>query len=115
MSLGPLRALAADLTQQILGVPATVTGPAPDDTPVVTTGIWTTAPLTESAPFGMDLQRRDPRRVLALPRRTLATVLRGAVIVAPETPDGADLTWVVDGIDKIDGDTIRVVVVPSTP
>ena len=114
MSLGPLRALAADLTQQILGVPATVTRPSPDDTPIVTTGIWTTAPLDESRPFGVDFQRSDPRRVLALPRRTIATVPRGTEISAPETPDGAVLTWVVDGLDKVDGDTVRVIVVPST-
>lgn len=114
MDLGPLRALAADLTQQILGVPVTVTRPLPDVTPVVTTGIWTTTPLEESRPFGVDFQRSDPRRVLALPRRTLASVPRGTEIAAPETPDGAVLTWIVDGLDKIDGDTVRVIVVPST-
>lgn len=113
MDLGPLRALASDLTQSILGVPVTVTRPVPDDTPVTTTGIWTTAPLEESRPFGTDFQRRDPRRVLALPRRTLTTVPRGTVILAPETPDGDPQTWVVDGVEQVDGDTVRVLMVPS--
>lgn len=113
MDLGPLRTLASSLTQSVLGVAATVTRPAPDDTPVVTTGIWTTAPLDEARPFGVDFQRRDPRRVLALPRRTLATVPRGTTISAPEMPGGTAQTWVVDGLDTIDADTIRVVVVPS--
>jgi hypothetical protein len=113
MNLGPLRALACELVQSAHGVPATVTRPWPDDTPVETTGVWRIASLEEPQPYGMDLQRREPRRIFALPRRTFESVPRGTLIVAPETSDGTAQTWRVDGIERIDPDFLRVIVVPQ--
>jgi hypothetical protein len=99
MDLGPLRALALDLTSSAHGVTATVTRPAPDNSPIVTRGIWITSPLGESRPYGTDLQRRDPRRVLALPRSAVSTLPRGSIVVAAEAPGGAVKVWRVDGLD----------------
>lgn len=110
MDLGPLRTLALELNLAAHGVTATVTRPAPDSTPVTTTGIWHTAPLEEQRPVGTDFQRRDPRRVLALPRSALATLPRGTTIVAPETIGGDDKTWTVDGLERVEGDTWRAIV-----
>ena len=50
MDLGPLRTLALEINLAAHGVSATVTRPAPDDTPVSTTGIWYTQRLDETRP-----------------------------------------------------------------
>jgi len=110
MDLGPLRTLALEINLAAHGVSATVTRPAPDDTPVSTTGIWYTQPLDETRPFGTDFQRREPRRVMALPRADLSTLPRGTTIVAPETIGGTDKTWVVDGLERVEADTWRAIV-----
>jgi len=99
MDLGPLRTLALEINLAAHGVSATVTRPAPDDTPVSTTGIWYTQPLDETRPFGTDFQRRD-----------LSTLPRGTTIVAPETIGGTDKTWVVDGLERVEADTWRAIV-----
>src|SRR6185436_16430516 len=99
MDLGPLRALALDLTASAHGVTATVSRPAPDNAPIVTRGIWITFPLEEPRPYGTDFQRREPRRVLALPKSALATLPRGTIIVAADRVGGSIKTWRVDGLD----------------
>jgi hypothetical protein len=92
------------------GVPITVTRPAPENTPVATTGIWQAAPLLEEPPYGQDLQRRDPRRVMAIPRDTVLThIPRGSVIVAPEQLGGTARTWHVDGLERMAADEMRVI------
>lgn len=113
MDLGPLRTLALGLNLSAHGVPATVTRPAPDDTPVVTTGIWITTPLDEQRPVGVDFQRREPRRVMALPRSALASVPRHTIVVASETIGGANKTWRVDGLERTDADVFRVILVAA--
>lgn len=81
------------------GVPATVTRPAPDATPIPTTGIWTT-PLAEVEPFGTDFQTLGARKVLAIARSaTLPSAPRGTVILAAESQGGVLKTWRVDGYD----------------
>ena len=111
MTFGPLRSLVLELNQAVHGVAATVTRPAPDNTPIVTTAIWqTTAPLDEDRAYGTDFQRRQPRRILAIPRSAVATMPRGTVIVAPGQPGGADETWHVDGLEPVQADTWRVIV-----
>lgn len=91
------------------GVPATVTRPAPDATPVVTTGIWL-QPLTETE-VGRDFQRREPRRVLVLARSAVAPPLPiGTLIVAPEVLNGTRYTWRVEGFDEVESDDWRVIV-----
>jgi hypothetical protein len=91
-------------------VPATVTVPGGDA--VETRGIWV-SPLTEEMPVGRELQRRDPRRILALPRADVPQPPKGTTIVCVE--DGGDdddlRTWRVDGIDRMEGDCVRVIVV----
>ncbi len=95
------------------GVPATVTRPFPDDIPVVTTAAWVPPPLAETRPYGTDLQRLDPRKVLSLSRdANLPTLPRQTVIVAPEQAEGPVKTWRVDEIDRAsDVDEWRVIVV----
>jgi len=85
---------------EAFGVPATVTRPAPDNTPVETTGVWVSS-LEEARPVGTDFQRRDPRRVMALPRDVLSTLPRGTMVVAAEELGGVVKTWKVDGLDRV--------------
>lgn len=110
MDLGPLRTLALELNLAAHGVAATVTRPAPDDTPVTTTGIWHSGPVEDPQPYGTDFRRREPRRILALPRADLATLPRGTTISAPETIGGTAKTWVVDSLDRVEADTWRAIV-----
>lgn len=92
-------------------VPATVTRPAPDATPVPTTGIWLTS-LVEVRPFGTDFQRRDPRRVLSVTRDAILThIPRGSTIVAPEQVGWTPKTWRVDGYERVDSDDMRLILI----
>lgn len=111
MNFGPLRSLVLSINQAVHGVAATVTRPAPDNAPIETTGIWQVAPLEEQQPFGTDFRRVEPRRVMVLSRADVPTIPRGTVIVAPETLDGVDKTWKVDGLDRTEGDHWRAIVV----
>lgn len=97
---------------EAFGVPATVTRPAPDDTPIETTGVWV-PPLTVDSPSGLQTKRREPLRIFALPRADVPTVPTGTVIEAPEVLDGPVRTWRVDGFDRYEFDLTRVLVVPA--
>lgn len=110
MDFGGLRALVLDLNFTTHGVPATVTRPFPDETPIVTRGIWLT-PITENAPGGTDFQRREPYRVMALSRAEIPTIPRGSLIDAPEKSGDATQTWRVDGYERQEADQHRVVVI----
>jgi hypothetical protein len=111
MDLGSLRTLVREVNVLAHGVAATVTRPAPDNTPVSTTGIWLVTPLTEDQPFGIDVRRVDARRVLAITKTTaLGTMPRGTVIAAAEEPGGTVKTWRVDGIERADVNYWRVIV-----
>jgi hypothetical protein len=99
MDLGPLRALALDLTSSAHGVVATVTRPAPDQAPIITRGVWITTPLEEPRAFGTDFARREPRRVFALSKATVPTLPRGTVMVAADRVGGSLKVWRVDGLD----------------
>lgn len=111
MGLGALRTLALGQTFDALSVPITVT--VPSGAPVTTTGIWS-KPLTEAMPYGQEMARVDPRKVLVIQRTsTLDAVPRGSVILAAETDDGTVRTWQVDGHDdgnSASPDLIRVTV-----
>lgn len=113
MDLSALRMLALNINLSVHGVAATVTRPAPDNTPVVTTGIWVNRPLEEERPYGTDFQARRPRLVMALPRSALSTMPRGTTVVAPEQQGGANKTWKVDELDRTETDHWRVVLVAS--
>lgn len=102
--------VSVDSIQGAFGVPITVT--VPSGSPVLTTGTWT-QPLDETPPHGQDLTRRDPRKVLAIPRSaTLDAVPRGSAIAAPEYESGPVLAWRADGLDGLTAwDLMRIIVV----
>jgi hypothetical protein len=112
MDLGDLRALVLTTNLATHGIPVTVTRPFPDDTPIVTRGIWMTD-TTGGVPGSLDFQRREPTRVMVLSRAAVPTVPRGTRIVAPENPGGEDATWRVDAIERIEADHVRVMVIPA--
>jgi hypothetical protein len=105
-------ALAADTLYAVMGLPATVTRPVPNDTPVSARMVWLSPP-DEPQPFGVDLQRRDPRRVLALQRSIeLDAAPRGTIIAAAEVQGGTVKTWRVDqAAQPVRPDELRVFVV----
>jgi len=94
------------------GVPATVTRPAPDDTPIDTEVIWLPPPPTD-VPFGLELQRQEPKRILSIPLADVPTVPTGTLIACPEVLAGAVQQWTVDGFDRYEFDAVRVIVVPA--
>lgn len=102
-----------DVLLEAFGVPATVTRPVPDDTPIITTGIWDANGLTDDVPSGQALTRREERRVMALARSEVPTVPKGTQIVAPPTLGDADQTWRVDGMIRVDRDLQWVAVLPE--
>lgn len=114
MDLAPLRILAGTLTKVTFGVSATVTRPAPDHAPVTATVIWVSAPKDEAQPFGSDLSRRGPRRVLAIDRSELDSVPRGTLIVTTEQAGGATKTWRVDGVERVTPAFLYLIVVAHT-
>jgi hypothetical protein len=106
------RVLAANLA--VHGVSATVTRPAPDNTPVTLTGIWLVPFAEEEMPHGRDFPRREPRRLFAIPKSALSGCPRNTLIVAAESRTGAtSQTWRVDGFERSDADHWRVVLVPA--
>jgi len=112
--VGDLRP-SLDAAVSAFGVPATVTRPYPDDAPVDTTGIWLAA-IEEPRPQGTDFSRREPRRLLVLPRNVLATLPRGTVVLAPERAGDPVKTWKVDGFDRVvEPDCWRPLVIAAAP
>jgi hypothetical protein len=107
-----LRDLVLETNLAVHGVDVTVTRPAPEDEAIETQGIWIT-PLTEEMPFNTDLQRHEPRRVMALSLSEVTAVPRGTQIVGPERPGGTSRTWQVDGIERREADHVRVYVLPA--
>jgi hypothetical protein len=97
---------------QAFGVPATVTRPHPDDTPITTTIVWGAWP-TEDAVDGFGLQRREPRRVLSIRYDQVPTLPRGSLVDAPEVLGGVTKRWRVDMPERLDPDIGRFVVIPD--
>jgi hypothetical protein len=96
MNLWPLRELVLDLNLLAHGVAAIVTRPAPNNTPINTTGIWG-LPLEEGPPYGAAIKRREPRRVFYIPREDVPTLPNGTTVQAPESTGGTPVNWKVDG------------------
>jgi len=111
MNLGALKTLVRDLNFECHGVPISVKRPL-DEVPIVTRGIWV-LPQTESLPGGTDFQRHEPVRVLAISRDAISSVPRGTVILAPERAGTLDRSWRVEGVDRMEADHVRVVLVPA--
>lgn len=110
MDLSSLRTLAVDLASVAFGVPATVTRPAPDDEPITTTLIWV-ASVTEAA--GIEIQRRETKRLAALPLADVATLPTGTRIAAPATLNGPMRYWRTDGEHERDDWRVRVWILPD--
>jgi hypothetical protein len=110
MNQQALRRLALDASMFAHGVDATVT--VPSGAPIVTRAIWQ-AGLEEAMPVGRDFQRRDPRRILALPLADVPDVPRGTVIVAPLPGTATTRTWKVENVERLEAEQIRVIVAPS--
>jgi hypothetical protein len=83
---------------QVHGVSATVTRPHPDDTPITTTVIWA-LPMADAQAYGVDYRKKDPRRVLAIPRSDVPTLPRGTTVLVAE-PGGTVRLFVVDGFEQ---------------
>lgn len=111
IDLTDLRELVRDVNFNVHGVPATVTRPYPDDTPIETSVIWL-QPITNDVPVGVDFQRREPERVLGIRLDEVPTVPRGSVILAPERVGSVVSRWRVDALASLDADHGRYVVVP---
>lgn len=92
------------------GVSATVTRPAPDDTPIPTTVAWR-PPVTEGVPSGFEAQRRETYRVLVMPVADVPRVPNGTVIEAPEEDGGESKRWRVEQLDRLEPDSIHVQVI----
>ncbi len=108
MDLGPLRALALDLSFTAHGIDAVVT--LPNEDPVDARIIWI-ANTPDQAPSSAGFSRQEPVRIVALRRSEVPIVPRGTRIVAPELGGGTDKAWVVDGSDRVDADHHRFIVV----
>jgi len=95
---------------EAFGLPATVTRPAPDDTPVPSTGFWLPARRDDQPVAATGYQRVDPRRRFVLPRdAALPTLPTGSEVVAPEREGEVAKTWRVDEHDDVaDPDCWRV-------
>jgi hypothetical protein len=107
-----LRDVALDATFDLLALDITVQRPEPDAVPYTTQGVWL-SPLDESQPFGQDITRKDPRRVIVMRRSaTLPEIVRGTKILAPELDGGTVKTWKVDGfVQATEPDIIRPVLI----
>lgn len=92
------------------GVPAVVTRPAPEDVPIDTSIVWV-LPLTEDAPGGLELGRREWKRIAAVLRDEVPSVPLRTLIRAPEMLGGPVRRWRVDEVDRIEADHMRVLVV----
>lgn len=121
MDVDALRAQAQTVMFATIGVPITVTPPQQDAPAVVTTGIWISeagqtlrgpSQIEEPRQIGSEFQRREPRKVLAIPRdAVLSTLPRGSFIQAAEALGGPVRTWRTDGFDRVEPDVWRVIVV----
>jgi hypothetical protein len=110
--LDDLRDVALDVTFDKIARDVTVQRPEPDAVPYTTQGVWLSA-LEESQPFGADITRKDPRRVMVFRRSaTLPEIVRGTKILAAELKGGTVKTWKVDGfVQATEPDVIRPVLV----
>jgi hypothetical protein len=110
MDMTALRALVRATNFATHGVPATVTRPEPNDTPILTRIIWLT-PFTEDAFGGMSVQRREARQQVAIRRDAVPTVPRGTIVEAAGPLGGSVGRWRVEGPDRLEADHGRYIVV----
>ena len=111
MDLQPLRDLVRDLNFDTHGIPVTVTPPG--EPAISTRAIWL-GPVVEDLPAGRDINRREPRRAIALRMDEVTDVPRGTIIVPSEIIGGVSGNWQIDGIESTERDHFRVIVTPET-
>lgn len=111
MDLDAAWAVGVGVMFATMGVPAVVTRPAPDDTPISTRVIWET-PLTGDEPTGSTFSRREPARMVSLLRSEVPTVPKKTRIVAAELTGGTERTWSVERDVDVLADVVRVLIVP---
>lgn len=100
MDVAALRAVATVANFAAHAVAATVTRPAPDNAPIVTSAIWM-SPVEDRDPTQVaSFHRRDPRLQMALRRDEVPTLPPGTVIVAAEPNGGPERTWRFDGHEQ---------------
>lgn len=95
--------------KRAFAVDATVTRPAPDDTPIVLTddrgGIW--VPVNSLAlPEGSPWRREEEIKCLAFDVDDVPTCPKGTLIEAPERRGDDPKIWIVDGLADQDGHAI---------
>jgi hypothetical protein len=95
-----------------LGVPVTVTRPAPDNDPIETSGIWI-MPLAGERPPMAEISRQESEHLMALDRAVVPAAPRGTRIAAPRRLGGPIECWRVDGPEHVDADHLRVYLVPD--
>jgi hypothetical protein len=81
------------------GLPAVVTRPAPDNAPISTSGFWLLE-QDDALPVGSDIGRREPRRLLVLPRAAVPTLPRGTTVAIAEVEGGATKTFRVERLAR---------------
>lgn len=110
-----LRDLVLETNLAVHGVPATVTRPVPNDTPIETTVIWLTpglsSPASPAYPLSHHVQKREVERVLVVSIDAVPELPRLSVISAPERAGGVARNWVVDSTEYADAEHRRVFVV----
>lgn len=95
----------------VFGVPILVTREG--EAGIETCGIWLTHE-TDDYPVNASFQRREAKRAMAVSLAEVESVPRGTAIEAPEyCGDDKRRRWKVDGIDRIEADHVRVVLVKS--
>jgi hypothetical protein len=110
VDINAIRSLALSAAVASMGVTATVTPVG--EVAVETRGIWVEYP-NETMPVGHDFQRREPRRIFALPLAGLPGVpARGSRIVTVPFGGTAPRTFQVDGVDRTEADHVRVILSP---
>lgn len=114
MSYATRRAGVVARNFRTFAVDATVTRPAPDDTPIQTLranggGVLWLTPRTEDGPVG-SFGRREARRVVALKRSEVSTCPMGTRITATDETGTAG-TWEVDAFVLDEAEHYRVSVI----
>jgi hypothetical protein len=110
MGLDAAWAIGVTAQFALMGVPATVTRPAPNDTPIETTIIWVD-PATIDDPTAARFPRRERVRIAAVRREAVSEAPKGTSIEAAETQGGTPKNWIVDGTERVDTDQLRVKVI----
>lgn len=107
MDLDPLRVLVADKGAAILGVPATLT--TPSGAPITTKVTWGRE-FAEEQPSGREMERREPKRVMAIRRSVVEEIPRGTLINAVGPLGEAATDWQVEGLDRVTRGHFHVIV-----